>query len=80
MTYSEKIKELHQYSLMLILEYQIIAHQISTYLRMGSPVEQDLIRLQDKKQREFTKVINEHSKLILKITRKQIKFNDPFDE
>jgi hypothetical protein len=78
MTNSEKIKELHQTSKLLLDEYRIIAREITHYLRTGIPVEQEMIRLQNAKQQQLERTMSECKELLAKVTAKKMKFTDPF--
>jgi hypothetical protein len=80
MTYAEKIKELHSRSKVLMAEYALLARDINKCLRKGTPVEQEMIRLQENKRRQFTQAMNQHNGLVSAVTRHQRKFTDTYDE
>jgi hypothetical protein len=80
MTYSEKIKALHELSKLLLDEYTIIAREINHYLRTGLPVEQEMIRLQNAKQQQLVRVMSEYKELVSKVTLKKVNFTDQYEE
>ncbi len=78
MTYFEKIQELHMLSGSLLQEYRIVALEINSALTAGKPVGIEVIRFQDEKLKEFSRVMEKYNSVVKEVVQKKISLRSEY--